>query len=44
MKDDPVTVLVSKPRDVDGLLECGMSVWVMLGPARVRFLRDVSDS
>jgi hypothetical protein len=40
MKNDPVIVLVSKPRDVDNLLERGMSVWVVLGPTRVRFLRD----
>jgi hypothetical protein len=40
MKNDTDIVFVSKPRDVDNLLECGMSVWVTLGPAGVRFLQD----
>jgi hypothetical protein len=40
MKHDPDIVFASKPRDVDNLLECRMSVWVMLGPVRFMFLRD----
>ena len=40
MTYDPVVVLVSKPREVDSLLECGMSVWMMSAPARTKFLRD----
>ncbi len=38
--NDPVVFLVLKPRDVDSLLERGMSVWVMRAPAGVKFLRD----
>ena len=40
MKNDPVIILVSKPRDVDNLLECRMSVWMVMGSIRVRFLRE----
>jgi len=40
VKNDPIVVLVSKPREVDSLLECRMSVWMKRAPAGVRFLRD----
>ena len=39
MKNDTVIVLVSKPREVDSLLERRMSVWVMKDPTGVTFLR-----
>ena len=40
MKNDPVIIFVLKPRDVNNLLEGGVSVWVMRPPASVRFLRN----
>jgi hypothetical protein len=38
MEDDPVTILVLEPRDIDGLLNDWVSIWVMRGPANVGFL------
>jgi hypothetical protein len=40
MKNDPATVLVLKPRNVDGPLERGVSVWVTRGTADATFLRN----
>jgi len=37
-EDNPVSVVVLKPRHIDGLLDDRVSIWVMRSPANVSFL------
>ena len=39
MEENPVVVLVLEPRDIDGFLDNGMSIWMMWIPgANIEFL------
>jgi hypothetical protein len=37
-EDNPVSVVVLKPRQIDGLLDDRVSIWVMRSPTNVGFL------